>query len=282
MDRRAGRESVFVAKGSRRAVREVRASPLSSPSSVVGWCKDGAVSNVIDLLPRPVYGLSQVDALLGLRPGTARRWIDGYERAGRSYLPVVREVSTGDEAVTWGEFVETRLLAQYRDAGVPLIRMRPAIDVLREQLQTRYPLASSRTWLDVDGRELVWKVQDQVALERPLALVVVRTGQAVLDWSPAAEAFRRSIEWTHDGNGRQPRLIHPDVDLDRVQIDPLRGFGEPVVRNVRTEIIVELFRAGESPEGISETYELDREAVLQALRYEFRRANGAAAEATAA
>lgn len=214
----------------------------------------------------------------------ARRTVGSTATRGRAGAtpPVVREVSTGDEAVTWGEFVETRLLAQYRDAGVPMIRMRPAIDLLREQLQTRYPLASARTWLDVDGRELVWKVQDQVGLERPLALVVVRTGQAVLDWSPPAEAFRRSVEWTTDGNGVQPRLVHPDVDLDQVEIDPLRGFGEPVVRNVRTEIIVELFRAGDSPEGISETYELGREAVLQALRYEFRRANGAAAEATAA
>lgn len=237
---------------------------------------------MIDLLSRPVYGLAQVDALLSLRPGTARRWIDGYERAGRRYPPVVREVTTGDEAVTWGEFVETRLLAQYRDAGIPMIRMRPAIDVMREEMHTTYPLASARTWLDVDGRELVWKVQDQVGLERPLALVVVRTGQAILDWSPPADAFRRSIEWTSDGDRPQPRLLHPDVDLDQVEIDPLRGFGEPVVRNVRTEIIVELFRAGESPESISETYELARESVLQALRYEFRRANGAAAEATAA
>ena len=240
------------------------------------------MANVIDLLSRPVYGLSQVDVLLSLRSGTARRWIDGYARAGRSYPPVVREASTGDNTVTWGEFVETRLLAQYRDAGVPMIRMRPAIDMLREQLQTRYPLASARTWLDVDGRELVWKVQDQVGLERSLALVVVRTGQAVLDWSPPAEAFRRSIVWTDNGDRRQPRLLHPDVDLNRVEIDPLRGFGEPVVRNVRTEIIAELFRAGESPEGISAIYELERESVLQALRYELRRANGAAAEAIAA
>jgi uncharacterized protein (DUF433 family) len=163
-----------------------------------------------------------------------------------------------------------------------MIRMRPAIEALREQTQARYPLASARTWLDLNGRELVWKVQDQVGLARPLALVVIRTGQGVLDWSPPADAFRRSIEWTSNGDQRQPRLVHPDVDLDQVEIDPLRGFGEPVVRNVRTEIIVELFRAGESPEGISETYELEREAVLQALRYEFRRANGAAAEATAA
>ncbi len=59
--------------------------------------------------------------------------------------------------MTWGEFVETQLLAQYRDAGVPIVRMRPAIDVLREQMQAKYPLGSSRTWLDTDGRELVCK-----------------------------------------------------------------------------------------------------------------------------
>jgi uncharacterized protein (DUF433 family) len=237
---------------------------------------------VIDLLSRPVYGLSQVDDLLGLHSGTARRWIDGYTRAGRNYPPVIRENHTGDEAATWGEFVETRLLAQYRDAGVPLIRMRPAIEVLRDQLQTRYPLASAKTWLDVDGRELVWKVQDQVGLERPLSLVVVRTGQTALDWSLPADAFRRSIEWTGEGNDAQPKLVHPDVDLDQVVIDPLRGFGEPVVRNVRTEIISELFRTGDSPDGIAEIYELGRDAVLQALRYELRRAGGVGAEAVAA
>lgn len=239
------------------------------------------MSNVVDLLSRPVYGMGQVDRLLSLRGGTARRWIDGYTRGDRAYPPVVREASTGDDAVTWGEFVETRLLAQFREAGVPMLRLRPAIDVLREELQTAYPLASARTWLDVSGRELVWKVQDRVSLARPLALVV-RSGQSVLDWSPPAEAFRRSVSWTNGDGSAQPKLIRPDVDLQQVIIDPLRGLGEPVVRNVRTEVIVELFRAGESPDGIAESYELDRGTVLEALRYETRRANGSAAEAIAA
>ena len=85
------------------------------------------MGKVVDLLNRPTYGLAQVDRLLGLPGGTARRWIDGYERAGKRYPPVVRESSTGDEIATWGEFVETRLLSEYRDAGVPLLRMRPAV-----------------------------------------------------------------------------------------------------------------------------------------------------------
>src|SRR4051794_15101212 len=156
------------------------------------------MADVVDLLSRPVYGLGQVDRILGLRPGTARRWVDGYRRGRKSYPPVVREQSTGDDVVTWGEFVETRLLAEYRDAGVPVVHLRPAVDRLRDELQTPYPLASARTWLDVEGRELVRRVQEDVKLERPLALVVVRTGQRVLDWTPPAQAFERSLEWTGD------------------------------------------------------------------------------------
>lgn len=76
------------------------------------------MGEIIDVVERPVYGMAQVDRLLGTRPGTARRWIDGYERGGRRYEPVVRLTSTGNDIVTWGEFVEARLLAHYRDKGV--------------------------------------------------------------------------------------------------------------------------------------------------------------------
>lgn len=232
------------------------------------------MGDVVDLLSRQVYGLAQVDRILGLRGGTARRWIDGYSRGGKEYPPVVRESPTGNEAVTWGEFVETRLLSQYRDAGVPLVRMRPAIDALRDELQTPYPLASARTWVEAHGRELVRRVQEQVGLERRLALVVVRTGQEIIDWAPPADEFRRSVRWT-EGNGSapQPRLLHPLPDLEEVVIDPLRGFGEPVVRNVRTDIIGELVRAGDSPDMIADLYELPRSTVDAAVRYELLRAN---------
>lgn len=231
------------------------------------------MGEVIDLLNRPVYGLGQVDRILGLRAGTARRWIDGYYRSGKQYPPVVRDEPTGEDIVTWGEFVETRLLAEYRDAGVPMVNMRPAVDALRAELQTPYPLASARTWLDVQGREIVRKVQEEVRLARPLSLVIVRTGQQVM-WTPQAAGFAKSVEWTSGENGdRQPRLLRPSADLQDVAIDPLRGFGEPVVRNVRTEIIAELFRAGESPDAMAETYELPRTTIDQALRYEMRRAN---------
>ncbi len=224
---------------------------------------------VVDLLARPIYAPTQVDSLLGLRPGTAWRWIDGYTRR-RTYPPVIREQSTGSERITWGEFVETRLLAEYRNSGVPMIKMRPVVDALRQELGVPYPLASSAAWLEPDGRELVRRVQEQVGLERRLALVVVRTGQRLL-WSDEAEEFRQSLEWTKGTKTHrpQPRLVRPlQRTAPQVAIDPLRGFGEPVVRGVPTEIIAELHRAGDSISMIAELYELAPSIVEEALRYE--------------
>src|SRR5262249_36101261 len=131
----------------------------------------GSVS-AVSVLERRVYVMSDVDLFLGLPSGTARRWIDGYSRGGRTYGPVIREDSSGDEIVTWGEFVETRLLAGYRARGVSLQRLRPAVQLLRREFGTPYPLATAQPYLDVAGRELIMRVQDQTGIERPLWLVV--------------------------------------------------------------------------------------------------------------
>jgi uncharacterized protein (DUF433 family) len=230
------------------------------------------MSVVAELLDRPVYGLAQVDRLLGLPSGTARRWIDGYARAGRTYPPVVRVEATGEEIVTWGEFVETRLLMEYREAGVSLVRMRPAIDRLREHFHRRYPLAFARPYLDVEGRELVLEVQEAVGLERQLQLVVVRNNQVVL--TDPAERFSRAA--TFRPSDGVVEMLRPHAEIAEVVLDPLRQFGEPVVRSVRTEIISEQVRAGESIDTIAEIYELPRPSVEAALRYELIRAGVAA------
>lgn len=218
-----------------------------------------------DLLNRPVYSIPQVDRLLGLTAGTAKRWLEGYERMRRSYPPIIRPVATGQETVTWGEFVETRLLAEYRDSGVPVIHMRPAIERLREEFNTRYPLAHARPLLEVDGHELVLRVQSDVGLQRPLQLVVVRNNQLML--AERASRFVRSIEYEDNIAGR----MHPAPDLRDVVMDPLRQFGEPVVRSVPTEVIAEQVRAGDPPEMIMDLYDLSRHQVDAALRYELLR-----------
>ena len=247
-------------------------------------CHDVRVGEkVINLQDRPVYGFGQVDHILGLKAGTSARWIDGYQRGGKTYSPVIRTERTEDEIVTWGEFVEARLLAEYRDAGVPLIRMRPAVEKLREDLNTRYPLASAQTWLDVEGRELVRKVQSDVKLDRRLCLVVVRNDQQMLDWAPEAEQFQRSLEWNAPKGKTGIRVVQrlrPDPTIPDVVVDPLRRFGEPSTRGVPTEVIRELYVAGDPIEMIAELYQLPRQVVEAAVRYELKAAEAYSARAS--
>jgi uncharacterized protein (DUF433 family) len=224
----------------------------------------------IDLLSRRLYSFGQVDSLLWLKSGTAQRWIDGYSRGGHSYPPVVRVETTGDEVVTWGEFVETRYLAYYRNAGVPILRLRPAIERLRIEFNTLYPLATAKPF--VAGKELVHRIEDEIGLAGALRLVVSRSGQLLLN--PHAEEFLDSVEFGADDVVARIRPLGKNT---RVVMDPLRKFGAPVVRAVSTEVIAESIRAGDSREMIADLYELEAEDVDEAIRYELKRAHSAEA-----
>jgi uncharacterized protein (DUF433 family) len=222
----------------------------------------------VSYLERPVYTMTAVDQLLNLKTGTARRWIDGYERQGKLYLPVVREESTGVEDVTWGEFVETRQLAGFRESGVSMQRMRPVVDGLRQRFGVRYPLATVQPYVDKEHR-VVYEVQEQAHLEQSMRLVVEASrGQYVL--SPAAREVHITSDYD-DVTGDVMR-IHPLGTNRGVVIDPERQFGSPIVRGTRTEVLVELFRAGEPVEWIAEQYDLDLSTVLDAIEYERRTA----------
>jgi uncharacterized protein (DUF433 family) len=213
------------------------------------------------LLDRAIYSCADVDRLVGLHSGTARRWLEGYERAGRFYDPVLRPEPTGSEAVTWGEMVEARLLAEFRSRSVPVQRMRPAIVALRKEFG-RYPLAQSRPFLDVEGRELVRVVQDQVRLDRELQLVVVRNDQLVL--AETAERFRSAVEY-HDGSVVR---LKPEGRTPAVMMDPARAFGQPAIRSVRTEVLAEDYRAGTSREDLADLYDLTLDQIDEAIRFE--------------
>jgi uncharacterized protein (DUF433 family) len=180
---------------------------------------------------------------------------------GVFYDPVLRPKPTGQDVVTWGEMVEARLLAEFRGRKVPVQRLRPAIIRLREEFGP-YPLAHARPWLDVEGRELVRVVQDEVGLAQPLQLVVVRNDQLTL--TDRAERFRAAVDYVGDEAVR----LRPVDRTPSVVMDPERAFGQPAVRSVRTEVLAEDYRAGSSREELADLYDLSAQQVDEALRFE--------------
>lgn len=220
------------------------------------------MGEVTSLLDREVYVMGQVDRLLDLGVGTARRWIEGYERRGRRYEPLVRAESTGSDVVTWGEFVETRLIAEYRSRGVAVVRMRPAIMALRREFETDYPLATARPFLNEDGRDLVLRVQDETVLS-PSLRFVVRTSQSVM-LSVEVQRFQQDAEYEETDEVRRFRLF----GTPNVVLDPEYGFGEPTVRGrrLRVSAIAEAIAAGERRDDIKATWDISDAVVDDALR----------------
>jgi len=218
-------------------------------------------SMATSLLDRAIYSYSDVDRLVGLHSGTARRWLEGYERSGRFYDPVLREERTERDVVTWGEMVEARLLAEFRSKHVPVQRLRPAIVRLRDEFG-RYPLAHARPFLDVEGRELVRAVQEEVGVDGPLQFVVVRNGQTLL--TAAMERYNQTAEY----DSGVVSSLRPNVRTPQVFMDPRRAFGQPAVRNVRTDTVAEAFSAGSSREELADLYDLSPQQVDEAIRFE--------------
>jgi uncharacterized protein (DUF433 family) len=223
---------------------------------------DGHVE--VAVLDREVYSLSEAARLLAVRPARLRGWIDGYTRAKVDYPPVIRPEPTGNETVTWGEFVEAGYLREYRVRHrVSLQHLRPVVQLLRERLGVPYPLAHAKPY--VANRELVLQVQEETGLDRELSMVLVRSGQLLL--APVAAAFVEKVEFAPDG----PALrLFPDDRGSPVAIDPLRAFGAPSVRGVRTENVYDLFAAGDSVAAIADGYDLTIADVEAAIRYESR------------
>lgn len=217
----------------------------------------------MSILERPVYGIAEAAGLLRLRSDRARAWLDGYDRQGTRYAPVIREQSTGDEVVTWGEFVELGYLREYRRKGVPLQRLRPVIDELRREFSTPYPLATAKPY--IYGKELVLELQERNELPKAIAIVIA-TGQTIA-LADGARRFLEKVEFDPQEQG-DVRRLRPAGKTSPVMIDPLVRFGQPSVAGVATERLWELHDAGESVEEIADGYDLSQELIRAAVSYE--------------
>jgi uncharacterized protein (DUF433 family) len=223
-------------------------------------------ADAVTLLDRPVYGMSQAARLLNLRTDGLRRWIDGYEIAGKSYPPVIREERTLDDVVTWGEFVEAGYLREYRAHRVSLQYLRPVIGLLRERLGVKYPLATLRPY--ASGRQLALEVQNLLGLSPELSIVIIgRDGS--LQLADSAAAFLKKVEF--GGASEIVERLFPLGQGKPIVLDPDRNFGEPTVSGtVRTDVIAELVDAGEEPEQLAEIYELRVSDIRAAVEFERR------------
>ena len=224
------------------------------------------VAGTLTVLDRPLYDELLAASVLDVPCSTLHWWLEGGERRGRVYPPVLRLEPTGSTEVTWGELVEARYLRAYRrELGVRLQSLRSFIAYLRESLDVPYPLAHARPWVGPDRRLLI-EAQRDAELEPDLwCCYEPPTGQVLL--TPPAESFLERVEFDQEGNGIVVRL-HPAGRQSPVVIDPEIRFGSPSVAGVPTETLDEMVHAGDSIESVATGYDLSLDEVVAALDFE--------------
>lgn len=216
----------------------------------------------VSVLDREMFTVPEAARLLVMPPSTLSYWLEGGERRGRTYPPVLRTQPRGDRVVTWAEFVEAGLLRQYRRVHqVPMAELRAFIDALRTTYQVPYPLAARRPL--VMDRQLVHEAQDRAGLDAEFCLVAEVRGQYVL--TPPAQSFVQRVGWTDDiASSWRP---HDDPGSP-VRMDPTIRFGRPAVRGISTSVLREHEEAGEDLDEIAAAFDLTVNDVRWALAYE--------------
>lgn len=217
------------------------------------------------MLDREMYTEAAAARLLRVAPSTLHYWLEGGNQNNRTYRPVIRIEPKGPgAAVTWGEFVESAVLREYRQTLlVKLQELRGFIDRMRDEFSVPYPLADRRPYVG-PGRKLMIDLQGRSELDPDFCLVAVVNGQTVLT-APGDEFFKR-VDWSRD----EPARWRPPAadELSPVRVDPLKRFGRPAVSGVSTEAIAGELEAGASAEEVARDFGLDIAAVRWAQSYE--------------
>lgn len=219
------------------------------------------------MLNRPLYSFAEAARLLDLSASKLRSWVDGTVRKGVEYPPVIRPRRTGNDYVTWAEFVEAGFLREYR-TRLSLQRLRPLIEAMRQDFGVPYPLAHFRPFVDPKAKQLLVPLQERLGVDEELQLVVrAGPGSWQLTWAAPVMRFLEKVDLDEDGV-----VIRLFPVGSPVTIDPEVAFGVPQVHGIRTETIAEAYATGETVEAIASSWDLATSDVEAALRWELRRA----------
>jgi len=204
-------------------------------------------------LAAPIFTLREAATHLAVPQTTLARWAKGG----------VTTVAGGrlDARLPFVEFAEAYVLVSLRKAGVPMQRIQPAVEILREGIGIEHALASRRLY--TDGSEVLAHFLEDVEPQH-LELTVVRTGQKQL--SEVVQGYLRHITYGDDGWAAAISL--PAYGRTRVDVDPKRAFGRPLVRDggARVEDLVDRFLAGETITSIAADFVVPLDQVEDVIR----------------
>lgn len=220
----------------------------------------------VTILDSVVMAAPEAARQLRIPPATLMHWLEGGQRRGKRYEPILRQAPTGSAEMTWGEIVEAQYLRTYRsEKQVPMQRLRPFITGLRDAYGVPYPLAHFRPWIS-ENRHLLLDLQESTNLPDSLwAVFQGKHGQLLIN--PLIEVeFLDRVEF--EPTSGEAMTLRPLGKKNPVVLDPKISSAAANVGGIRTEILAERIEARESFDDVADEFGLSVSDVRAALSYE--------------
>jgi uncharacterized protein (DUF433 family) len=225
-----------------------------------------------------LYTHAEAARALDVPASTFAVWAKGYVRPSGGQPvrgdPVVTsfQAVSGRPSVPFVGLAEGLVVAAVRRAGVPLQRIRPALEVLAREIGLAHALASKALY--TDGAELLFCYAQHHAPHGEAkavgGLVVVRGSQRV--FKPVIDDYLRRIHYGADGYAELIRL--PGYERASVLADPTRSFGQPIFARggARVSDVLDRFLAGDDIRTLTQEFGVPADEIEDVLRVASRRA----------
>ena len=220
----------------------------------------GSVSYEHPSVKRPLYSFAEADRIARVTPNTSRRWLKGYSfwyEGEHRTMPPVTWTSETKDAVTFVDLMEVATIDKLRKKGFSFKQIRKINATARFYLRKPRPLVTET--FKVKGRDIF--VDEGFGI-----LVNVGYEAGMQAWDEILDPFLVTVEY----EGEIVRRWWPLGKEFAVLVDPDYGFGLPVVEGVgvRTEIIAERYRAGDSIDEIAYDFDVTPKQIDDALQWE--------------
>lgn len=220
-----------------------------------------------DRFTRRLYTVAEAARLVGMWPSTLDTWAHGYERRpeGRAVVkqgPVITSLERGPDgrSIPFVGLVEATVVQAFRQTGLPMQRIRRALEVLTEQDELEHALASQQLYSD--GAEILYDYARSSHDKQLRLLTVVHSGQRVFH-----EVISQYLERITFEDTWASELILPVTERRLLRVVPEVQSGSPLfvsggapLAAVRSRLV-----AGESVDSVAADYGVPPDEIEEAI-----------------
>lgn len=225
------------------------------------------------------YTLTEAGRLLGVSPGTLKRWLFGYsyQHSGShtTQQPLWQaEYSSDreDQLLGFRDLIEARVVRGLRSLGIGLPTIRRCLSLASDIVDDSHPFSTRK--FKTNGRHIFLEIADKaVSEDRDPALINLRSRQRVFK-TIVEPSF---VDLSFDADVASRWWLLPNKKT--VVLDPARSFGQPIVAEggVPTARLAQAVAAEGSIERVAQLFELTVVSVRDALRFEANKTDRLAA-----